>query len=1038
MSPDLPFIEIRDWGRPPRRIQLRAPLTIGRDCDGHNLDDSEVSRAHVRLVPSPTALSAVDLGSRNGTTLNGVPLTARASLAAGDVLRLGRSEIIVVSVPTQPNAEQPSAPPDHDATSAFLRVAAPPPPPPGEPAARRSVALTLAERVLDIDATGTRDLFPPSTELPRVVGLRVWQVLRALSVIAYCSLIVTLFVYPAAGLFVFFGIIVPLLPVLFLTAPGLWRNVCPLAATNQVPRLFGFSRAISPPGWLRNRGYLVAMALFFGIAGARLAGLDSHGAATGVVLAAVGLAAFTGGVIFAGKSGWCSSICPLFPLQRAYGQTPYVTVANSHCPTCVGCAKNCYDFSPRAAYEADLADEDHSWTAARKLFVAALPGFILGFFTMATRADLAPIEKYPLLALFVLVSVGTFYAVEAVTPLSQSMVAVGFAAAALNIFYWFAGFTLAASFTTITGLTVPWLHWVFTAVIVLLTALWIARTRVRELQFAWTTGTRTQPVLLVTPKRPAPTTAQSGPQVRFGADGAPVAAEPGVSVLELAERAGVTIEAGCRMGVCGADPVGIVDGAAGLTPAEKDELNTLRRLGFGASTRMACCARVNSGTVTVSLTPEPGDGGGQRPTRYDRSIVSVVVVGGGIAGVTAADFVRRGHPDCEIHLVGDESHSLYNRMGISRLVYGRSAMQGLYLLPEQWYDDHGVHPWLNTIARRIDVRERRVVLGTGDALPYDRLILAMGSRAAVPSVGGINRPGSFVLRQAGDAMGLRGYVQQHGCRRALVAGGGLLGLEAAYSLRLLGLQVCVLERGERLLHRQIDSRCSELVARHFADSGIEVLFSAETEFVDGRPQVSAAVLKNGRRVPCDVFVAATGIQPNTELARDAGIPVRKGVLVDDMMRTRTRWVYAAGDVAEHHGQVLGLWPVAVAQAETAAVNALGGDRVIHADVPATILKGVGLELFSIGRVRHEPSDLVIVVERPEIRSYRKLVLSEMRVVGATVLGHHPADVAAAQKAVHAGQVLNPHMLGALRSGDWSALAATAAHTGLSQPHRSTI
>jgi hypothetical protein len=113
---------------------------------------------------------------------------------------------------------------------------------------------------------------------------------------------------------------------------------------------------------------------------------------------------------------------------------------------------------------------------------------------------------------------------------------------------------------------------------------------------------------------------------------------------------------------------------------------------------MACCARIKSGSVTVSLTPEPGDGGGAKPTRYDRSIVSVVVLGNGIAGVTAADFIRRGHPDCEIHIVGRESHALYNRMGISRLVYGRSVMQGLYLLPEQWYDDHDVNAWLNTVA----------------------------------------------------------------------------------------------------------------------------------------------------------------------------------------------------------------------------------------------------------------------------------------------------------------------------------------------------
>ena len=243
----------------------------------------------------------------------------------------------------------------------------------------------------------------------------------------------------------------------------------------------------------------------------------------------------------------------------------------------------------------------------------------------------------------------------------------------------------------------------------------------------------------------------------------------------------------------------------------------------------------------------------------------VVVIGGGIAGVTAADFIRRGHPDCEIHLVGQESHALYNRMGISRLVYGRSAMQGLYLLPEQWYDDHGVHAWLNTVAPRIDVRAQRVLLGTGEALPYDRLILAMGSSASRPSIDGLDRPGSFVLREAGDAMRLRAYVQQQRCREAVVAGGGLLGLEAAYSLHLLGVQVTVLERGKRLLSKQIDPRCSELVEHHFTKAGVDVRKPAETARVVGSPAVSGVVLKDRRHLPCEVFLAAIGIRPNVEL-----------------------------------------------------------------------------------------------------------------------------------------------------------------------------
>ena len=149
--------------------------------------------------------------------------------------------------------------------------------------------------------------------------------------------------------------------------------------------------------------------------------------------------------MFKGKSGWCSSVCPLLPLQRVYGQTPFVTVPNNHCSTCVGCAKNCYDFKPRAAYHADLAESDPGWSAPRKLFVAGLPGFVLGFFMLTRQEDVPTAQKFSLLGVCVLVSIGSFYTLDAMSPLSAAMLTVTYAAGALNIFYWFTGPVLAGA-----------------------------------------------------------------------------------------------------------------------------------------------------------------------------------------------------------------------------------------------------------------------------------------------------------------------------------------------------------------------------------------------------------------------------------------------------------------------------------------------------------------------------------------------------------------------------------------------------------------
>src|SRR5580692_6677057 len=1017
-------IRITEPGGQARRITVDKSIEVGSDCDGEVVADPSVSARHLKLAASPVALSLVDLGSGGGTFVNGQPAEGRTVLRAGDIVRFGGTQIEVISSPGAPQ----DRPEPGTAGAGQAAVPAPREPGPEAPAGPGVIARASEVVFLGPIPKPGQPVFRNYTELPRRLPISAWHVIRVASVLAYLALVVGLFVSPAGALFAFFKIVVPLLPILFFTAPGLWRNICPLAASNQAPRVLNFTRAFTPPEWLRRYGVVISVLLFFGITGARLALFNASGPATGVLLSITIINASVAGLVFKGKSGWCSSICPLLPLQRVYGQTPFVKVPNSHCQPCVGCTKNCYDFRPSVAYQADLHEPDPAWTSPRKLFASALPGFVLGFFLLVSHAGLALPEVYLRLALFFLGSVGLFYAVQAFLPRLSTTVQIAlWGATAISIFYWFSGITLEDSFATITGLHLHWLRWAIRGIVWFLAVFWIARTYVKGRQYEEEVTSRDLPVIQISPraKKVAEKTAGTGggPEVTFTGSEAPAKADAGMSLLALAERERQPIEAGCRMGVCGADPVAVLEGGGCLSSPDEDELNTLRRLGFAGNTRMACVARIQSGPVTVSLPPERGDPQQNQPTDFDRSIVSVVVLGNGIAGVTAADFVRRGHPDCEIHVVGSESHMLYNRMGISRLVYGRSAMQGLYLLPEQWYDDHQIVAWLNTIVSRIDPESKRVFLATGDTLAYDRLILATGSNSTVPPVAGFGRPGSFVLRSAADAMLIRAYAQQHGCREAVVAGGGLLGLEGAHSLLELGLRVTVLERGQRLLSRQIDERCSEIVDAYFRRIGMQVLYRAESEALTGEDRIRSLTLKDGRTLPCDVFLAAVGIRPNVELARQAGIAVNRGVVVNDRMETSAPGVYAAGDVAEHDGQVYGLWPIAAKQGEAAAANALGGNVELVSEVPATILKGVGIDLFSIGKVGAEPGDEIVVDEDtdPAAPSYRRLLISGGRAVGAIVLGNHPEVVAAVTKAVKDRAEISPAQVAELRRGDWEVL-----------------
>ena len=463
---------------------------------------------------------------------------------------------------------------------------------------------------------------------------------------------------------------------------------------------------------------------------------------------------------------------------------------------------------------------------------------------------------------------------------------------------------------------------------------------------------------------------------------------------------------------------------------EEEELNTLRRLGFARNTRMACCARLKSGPVDDGPQARARRTATEEPKEFDRSIASVVVIGNGIAGVTAADFTRRGHPDCEIHLVGAESHVLYNRMGISRLVYGRSAMQGLFLLAEQWYDEHNITAWLNTVATRIDLPTKQVFLGTGDVLSYDRLVLAMGSSSTVPPIDGFGWPGSFVMRDAGDAIAIRAYVQQNGCRQAVVAGGGLLGLEAAYSLYELGLEVTVLERGvPAVCPARSTSAAASWSTGTSTGSGCGAV-RRRNRSPGANGALQSAVLKDGRELPCQVFLGAIGIRPNVGTGQGGRYRGRTGGVVDDRMETSVPGVFAAGDVAEHSGMVLGLWPIAAKQGEVAAVNALGGDETAQVRRPGLHPeRAPASSCPRSARSSPGPDDELVVIDNPARQSYRRMVISDGRLVGGVVLGHHPEDFSAILAAVKKGTYMGEASLAALRGGDCSVLKGSRARFG---------
>jgi NADPH-dependent 2,4-dienoyl-CoA reductase/sulfur reductase-like enzyme/ferredoxin len=468
---------------------------------------------------------------------------------------------------------------------------------------------------------------------------------------------------------------------------------------------------------------------------------------------------------------------------------------------------------------------------------------------------------------------------------------------------------------------------------------------------------------------------------------------PDATLLEAITTAGLKINYGCRAGVCGADPVVICEGGEHLSPPGDDELATLRRLGLEGRARLACMCSVK-GPVRIDRDPRSAPA----PTSHSvillpkvdkasrAGISRVVIVGNGVAGMSAAEALRRDSASVQIDIVTNEAFHFYNRMGIGRLIHDSAGMAGLQLVADDWPETNRVTVWRNTVATAIDRSAKRLSLASGETLAYDKLILATGARSATPDAEFMNHANAFVLRNADDAQAIRDHVQQHRCRRAVVIGGGVLGVEAADSLRKLGLQVMLLQRADRLMNAQLDEAGAAKLTAYLESLGIQVVPNVSVTKFDGADHLTAAWLSHGPRVRADLFVACLGIQANVFLAERAGLAVGSaGIVVDDTLRSTDPDIYAIGDAAELRGSPRGLWTIGAAHAATAVAAILG--EPVAAKLPRIVLqlKCDGIDLRSHGEINPREGDEEFHA-RADDPAWWRLILRQGQLVGGVYVG----------------------------------------------------
>jgi nitrite reductase (NADH) large subunit len=370
----------------------------------------------------------------------------------------------------------------------------------------------------------------------------------------------------------------------------------------------------------------------------------------------------------------------------------------------------------------------------------------------------------------------------------------------------------------------------------------------------------------------------------------------------------------------------------------------------------------------------------------------LVVVGNGMAGIRTVEELLALSPDLyDITVLGAEPHPNYNRILLSPVLAGEQKLEDIILNDRQWYSDNGINLLTGKKVVGIDRRNRVVQVDDGAELQYDRLLLATGSNPFMLPIPGANLPGVITYRDIADTNAM---IEAAGkFKKAVVIGGGLLGLEAANGLKLRGMDVTVVHIMPWLMERQLDRTAAKMLQRSLEQRGLGFMLEAQTaELLSAQEgehagRVSAVKFKDGTQIEADLVVMAVGIRPNTELAEKIGLHVNRGVVVNDTMQTYDPRIYAVGECANHRGIAYGLVAPLFEMAKVAANHlAQMGIGRYSGSITSTKLKVTGIDLFSAGDFMGGEGCEEITLADPIGGVYKKLVIKDDRLVGACLYG----------------------------------------------------
>ena len=362
---------------------------------------------------------------------------------------------------------------------------------------------------------------------------------------------------------------------------------------------------------------------------------------------------------------------------------------------------------------------------------------------------------------------------------------------------------------------------------------------------------------------------------------------------------------------------------------------------------------------------------------------TILIIGGGIAGLSAAEEIRNRSTDTNITILSTEKQLPYYRLNLTRYLAQEITQDTLMIHPHNWYGENRIKFMSGQEVEAIKTVTKQVELQDGTVLSYDRLIVAMGAHPFIPPITGSTLQNIITIRTVEDAE----YILQRipVTKDCICIGGGILGLEAAGAIAKHGMKVTLLEGAPWLMPRQLNAQGANVLKEYLAGIGIEVRENIKIKEITGNDCCQAITLEDGERIPAELIIITAGVRPNTYLARKAGLEVNQGLVVNNYMQTSDENIFAAGDVTEHHGTLYGLWNVAQFQGKVAALNAIGIETQFGGVPRSNVLKILGLDLFSIGDI--SPIDgSYHQYEQEEPGRYFNFVVRDGKIVGSIIMG----------------------------------------------------